>query len=651
MKKVKNRLIIILICVFACVNSNNSLATLKSYDNEIISNSNNVNLQYTSQASGMCGSDINWSLDSEGTLTIIGTGSMWNWDSYEDRPWHDWRNDIHGIVINNGVENIGRLAFDGCEYLVNVQLPDTITSIGYRSFADCYSIMTMTIPDNVAIIDYEAFRGCSSLLDVVIPSTVTEIGTRAFSGCGSLADVFFGGNEDDLWEYGLGSDNSDLINSTIHYCTAYEYMDYKNNQHGGVCGRGLTWTLDKNGRLTIDGNGIMWNWRSYDDRPWHDSRNNIHEIVVNHGVKNIGRLAFDGCEYLVNVQLPESITSIGYRSFADCYSIMTMTIPDNVAIIDYEAFRGCSSLLDVVIPSNVTEIGTRAFSGCGSLADVFFGGNEDDWWEYGLGSDNSDLINSTIHYCTAYEYMDYKNNQHGGVCGRGLTWTLDKNGILTIDGKGIMWNWRSYDDIPWYDSRSQITELIINNGVENIGQLAFDGCEKLKKCELPTSVSCIGYAAFDECYSLDEIHYAGTSSQWSFVKLSDKNDNLSEDKFHYDSAPSLLPISFQIVDLTLSDISEDHQLSAIPSGDFLASVTLKKIREAGNAYLVLTTYSSLGQFQGLLYVKVEDMPVGATIELTIPVRNDNKDIAQVKAFFISSFTDFRPLANYISFPT
>lgn len=37
-----------------------------------------------------------------------------------------------------------------------------------------------------------------------------------------------------------------------------------------------------------------------------------------------------------------------------------------------------------------------------------------------------------------------------GSCGGNLTWTLDDNGTLTVSGKGNMYNWKEYYNVPWY---------------------------------------------------------------------------------------------------------------------------------------------------------------------------------------------------------
>ncbi|MCC8129575.1 MAG: hypothetical protein LIO51_06535 [Clostridiales bacterium] len=69
--------------------------------------------------SGTCGDNLTWKLNDSGTLTISGTGEMWDWDSdsdSEDRaPWYEYRESIQSVAIKSGVTNISGGAFELCE--------------------------------------------------------------------------------------------------------------------------------------------------------------------------------------------------------------------------------------------------------------------------------------------------------------------------------------------------------------------------------------------------------------------------------------------------------------------------------------------------------------------------------------------------------
>lgn len=91
-----------------------------------------------------------------------------------------------------------------------------------------------------------------------------------------------------------------------------------------------------------------------------------------------------------------------------------------------------------------------------------------------------------------------------GTCGDNLTWVLDDEGTLTITGTGDMEDYSGYSgDIPapWLDKRSNIRNIIIQNGVTSIGNHAFINCalRATSNIVIPDSVTRIGEYAFGEC--------------------------------------------------------------------------------------------------------------------------------------------------------
>ena len=106
---------------------------------------------------------------------------------------------------------------------------------------------------------------------------------------------------------------------------------------------------------------------------------------------------------------------------------------------------------------------------------------------------------------------------------------------------------------------------------------------------------------------------------------------------------------YKIGELTVRD-SNGEAFSSIPEGDFIVTIPITKQAAVGNTMVVLASYSESGQFKGLLYVTVEDVPVGATVKISLPVDNAEGDIAQLKAFPIASFTNLVPTGAMSCFP-
>ena len=162
-------------------------------------------------ASGKCGDDITWQLDEAGTLTISGTGEMYNYYGGYG-PWDESKQSVKQIIIGEGVKSIGERAFCYCSELESVSLPDSIVeineeafyscgelksivipdqveSIADQTFGRCYNLVDIRLPSQLSSIGWQSFMWCSNLKNIVIPDNVTTIGTSAFKDCHSLSDV------------------------------------------------------------------------------------------------------------------------------------------------------------------------------------------------------------------------------------------------------------------------------------------------------------------------------------------------------------------------------------------------------------------------------------------------------------------------------
>ena len=92
---------------------------------------------------------------------------------------------------------------------------------------------------------------------------------------------------------------------------------------------------------------------------------NLKEVVIQEGVTEIEKGAFQGCKALKTVTLTEGLQKIGESAFAQCYNLNTINVPESVEVIGNNAFRACSALTDVHIPEGVTEIGDTTFAYAG----------------------------------------------------------------------------------------------------------------------------------------------------------------------------------------------------------------------------------------------------------------------------------------------
>lgn len=107
---------------------------------------------------GRCGDNAIYSYDkATRTLTISGTGAMWNGTKYS---LLDLGN-VDKIVIGNGITVIGEDAFAKFNGVGSAEISDTVTTIKGNAFKDLKSI---TIPKTVRTVETDAFNGVGKVV-------------------------------------------------------------------------------------------------------------------------------------------------------------------------------------------------------------------------------------------------------------------------------------------------------------------------------------------------------------------------------------------------------------------------------------------------------------------------------------------------------
>lgn len=350
--------------------------------------------------SGTCGKNLTWTLDADGTLTISGTGAMYNYNQNNRVPWPST---IKKIFLTDGITSIGNYAFKGCSLLNRIYIPNSVTSIGQLAFYGCSNLNSISIPNFVTSIgkyafghcsaltnvnisnisnslisigDY-AFEYCSSLTSIHIPNSVNYIGCFAFEHCSSLRSINISTSMISI-ERSTFLDCSSLANINIpdsvtsigqasfQQCSSLTSIDIPNsvtsirNSAFLMCSN-LT-NINIPNSVTSIGQDAFSHCSSLDN------------VNIPNSVTYIRDCVFRYCSSLTSINIPKSVTSIGRRSFEGCTSLTNISIPNSVTHISDWAFLSCTSLSDIIIPDSVTSIGARAFCNC-AMSSLFFYGN------------------------------------------------------------------------------------------------------------------------------------------------------------------------------------------------------------------------------------------------------------------------------------
>ena len=107
-------------------------------------------------------------------------------------------------------------------------------------------------------------------------------------------------------------------------------------------------------------------------------------------------------------------------------------------------------------------------------------------------------------------------------------WFIDENGTLFVSGSGII-NPDGYsEEVPWWDERDSIINVVINDGVEGVGDYSFYDCNNLKSVYIPTTVNFIGDCSFFHCTSLETVNVSSNNKYYTSVDGVLFNKNITE---------------------------------------------------------------------------------------------------------------------------
>ena len=384
---------------------------------------------------------------------------------------------------------------EGAEYTLDENGTLTITGNGsidfgaFRGFGkedDKRVIKKVVISSGMIGIGNFAFENCSDLKSVEIPASVTSIGSAAFKDCS-----------------GLESMNIDEANTT-----------YENPE-------GSNAIVEKSSKTLVAG---CKNTKIPDD------------------VKIIGAYAFCGCSDLKSIEIPDNVSEIQVAAFDDCSNLTAIHIPAGVDKIALGVFMGCSNLnsitidsanrsyespgnanaiidkgtmtllegsnntvipegvkriwqnafaerihlKSITIPASVTSIVRMPFSDCDSLEEIK------------VDADNA--IFDSRNNCNAI--IESATNTLIAGCGK----TVIPEGIETIGDSA-------------FERVKTLTHVTIPKSVTEIRGYAFERCENLSTVNLQKGIQTIGYGAFTECVGLTNLIFCGTKADWQAVTI------------------------------------------------------------------------------------------------------------------------------------
>jgi len=137
----------------------------------------------------------------------------------------------------------------------------------------------------------------------------------------------------------------------------------------GICGENVTWSLDENGVLTIEGTGTMYDYKD-GETPWYGLKDRITSVVVGENVTTIGSYSFKDCKNITSITMGENVEVVGDCSFENCENISTLTLGNNVKHIGNTSFKNCTNITIISMGENIETVGDYAFENCDGLTII-----------------------------------------------------------------------------------------------------------------------------------------------------------------------------------------------------------------------------------------------------------------------------------------
>lgn len=135
-----------------------------------------------------------------------------------------------------------------------------------------------------------------------------------------------------------------------------------------------------------------------------------------------------------------------------------------------------------------------------------------------------------------------------GACGTSTTYSLYDSGYLVLSGTGATENYHSQKRPPYYIYRSSIKTIVVESGITEIGNQAFNGFPSLNRVVIKDGVTSIGNSTFGYSNSIDivelpvslklinanafagttinSILYSGSNEDWKTINILSGNDTL-----------------------------------------------------------------------------------------------------------------------------
>lgn len=398
--------------------------------------------------------------------------------------------DLTGITFVSSVQ-IGARAFMGTN-ITSIFGFDYITSIGTLAFADC-DIRSLEINCEISIWE-QAFLNNKNLTSLTINAFYSSVSNDIFENCNiksveclySLLDLV---PKDSLREIVIfGGNQGSSIRDELSGCESLESVEL----------------------INIDTIGINA----------FSGCINLRTIDLS-GVRFIGSNAFLDCYNLYCVKLGESLEQggIGSNAFLNCYKLIEVVNNSSVDLTTNNLGNICDYALNIYKEG---EGESRLVIDIESGLVFFDGDNE----LLLVGSNTNlegELVLENTYFDSTFEMLDYafygSNIESVLIYGGGVVSKHAFQNCKNLKSVSIFGGVDSIEYQAFYELES-LTSVVLQ-GVHEIKTQAFYRCKNLSELVLSKDIVNIESNTFTSCFSLLEVKFMGSMSEYSQINILD----------------------------------------------------------------------------------------------------------------------------------
>ena len=400
-----------------------------------------------------------WMIDSEGTLIVKGGKSfdqkLPDYANESDQPWYLYRNYIKRVIIEEGLQGIGKNAFatpnEGESQIAEVVVPASVETIGENAFKNNDQIEEVQA-EGVKNIGSQAFENCSALEKVKFGKEVSSMGEKVFNNCG-LVDVIAVKSATPPAVTAQTFQGMGVVSSNAPAKVKAKYAARKATSGTGQKSVSLEvpdehiskylaaqyWNLFTFEYIGEHG-GIVESDQAYDGLyVLYSDGTMIISASAPTDPQNINTgftISSNAKSKVKRVEIQGTLEKLGHR-FNDCPKLKTINLENVQYLKSHQqgnkvipCFGGCAALQEVNIP-NVLEIGDNCFKGCTGLTTVALGGEAEVGMEafsgctalkrIALGNAKLNGALQAFQGCTALEEMTYSGTRMPAEIFKGCT--------------------------------------------------------------------------------------------------------------------------------------------------------------------------------------------------------------------------------------